>query len=145
EPAVPGLGYSLELASYVAWDPPAAGGGLELAVPARVDAAVGAPVPIAITAVAPAGVALHIRQALPAGVQVDAPSLEAQVAAGVIQRFTASDGALDLYAAPLAPGKSFALGYRAIATLAGTLHTGPSLIEAGAVRIELPPATWTIK
>ena len=145
EPAVPGLGYSLELASYVAWDKPAAGGGLELAVPARVDAAVGAPVAVAITAVAPAGVALHIRQALPAGVQVDAPSLEAQVAAGVIQRFTASDGALDLYAAPLAPGVSFALDYRAIATLAGTLHTGPSLIEAGADRVELPPATWTIK
>jgi len=145
EPAVPGLGYSLELDSFVAWGKPAAGAGLELAVPAHVDAAVGKPVAIAITAAAPAGLPLHIRQALPAGVQVDAPSLEAQVAAGVIQQFTASDGALEVDVAALAPGKSFALGYRAIATLAGTLHTGPSLITAGGQRYELPPAAWTVK
>ena len=100
---------------------------------------------IAVTAAAPANLALRIHQALPAGVQVDAPSLEAQVAAGVIQRFTASDGALDLDIAPLAAGKTFALSYRAIATLAGTLHTGPSRIEADGQRYELPPATWTIK
>jgi hypothetical protein len=145
EPAVPGLGYSLELASFVPWGPPAAGAGLELAVPARVDASVGVPVAIAITAAAPAGLPLHVHQALPAGVQVDAPSLEAQVAAGAIQHFTASDGALDLDIAALAPGKTFALSYRAIATLAGTLHTGPSRIEASGQRYELPPATWTIK
>ncbi|HEY6180558.1 MAG TPA: hypothetical protein VIX73_39220 [Kofleriaceae bacterium] len=63
----------------------------------------------------------------------------------MIQRFTASDGALDLDIAPLAAGKTFALSYRAIATLAGTLHTGPSRIEADGQRYELPPATWTIK
>ena len=145
EPAVPGLGYALELDSFVAWGAPAAGTGLELAIPARVDARVGKPVAIAVSAAAPAGLALRIHQALPAGVQVDAPSLEAQVAAGVIQRFAASDGALDLDVAALAPGKTFALSYRAIATLAGTLHTGPSQIEAGAQRYELPPATWLIK
>ena len=116
------------------------------------------------------GIALHIHQALPAGVQVDAPGLEAQVAAGAILRFTASDGALDLEVPPLAPGATFALTYRAIATLAGTLHTGASRIErserggrdpagsaggaggkaprgsdAGADRFEVPPATWMIK
>jgi hypothetical protein len=102
-------------------------------------------VAIAISATAPAGLPLHIHQALPAGVQVDAPSLEAQVAAGAIQRFTASDGALDLDVAALEPGKTFALSYRAIATLAGTLHTGPSQLTAGTGRYELPPATWSVK
>lgn len=145
EPAVPGLGFALELDSWLPWGKPAPGAGLELIVPARIDAAAGAPIPIAITAVAPSGVALHIHQALPAGVQVDAPGLEAQVAAGAIQRFTASDGALDLDVAPLAPGATFALTYRAIATLAGTLHTGASRIEAGADRFDVPPATYVIK
>lgn len=145
EPAVPGLGYSLALDSFVAWGPPAPGTGLELAVPARVDAAVGKPVAIAIAATAPAGLPLHVHQALPAGVQVDAPSLEAQVAAGAIQRFTASDGALDLDVAALEPGKTFALSYRAIATLAGTLHTGPSQLSAGTGRYELPPSMWHVR
>jgi hypothetical protein len=145
EPAVPGLGYALELDSWLSWGKPGAGAGLELVLPGRVDATAGAPIPVAITAVAPSGIALHIHQALPAGVQVDAPSLEAQVASGAIQRFTASDGALDLDVPPLAPGASFALSYRAIATLAGTLHTGPSRIEAGADSFEVPPATWAIK
>jgi hypothetical protein len=145
EPAVPGLGFALELDSWLPWGKPAPGAGLELVVPARIDATAGAPIPVALTAVAPSGVALHIRQALPAGVQVDAPSLEAQVAAGAIQRFTASDGALDLDVPPLAPGATFALTYRAIATLAGTLHTGASRIQAGADRFDVPPATWVIR
>jgi hypothetical protein len=145
EPAVPGLGFALELDSWLPWGKRAPGAGLELIVPERIDATTGAPIPVAITAVAPSGVALHIHQALPAGVQVDAPSLEAQVAAGAIQRFTASDGALDLDVPPLAPGATFALTYRAIATLAGTLHTGASRIAAGADRFDVPPTTWVIK
>ena len=145
EPAVPGLGFALELDSWLPWGKPVPGAGLELVVPGRIDATAGAPIPVAITAVAPSGIALHIHQALPAGVQVDAPGLEGQVASGAIQRFTASDGALDLDVAPLAPGATFALTYRAIATLAGTLHTGASRIEAGGDRFEVPPATWMIK
>jgi len=145
EPAVPGMGYSLALDSWLPWGRPVAGAGLELVVPARVDAVVGRPVSIALTGVAPSGIALHIRQALPAGVQVDAPSLEALVAAGALERFASADGALDLVVPALAPGKTLALAYRAIATLPGTLHTGPSQIEAGAARFEVPPATWTIK
>ena len=144
EPAVPGLGYALALESWLPWGPPAAGAGLALALPAHVDAAVGAPQAVAVTAVAPSGLALHLHLALPAGVQVDVPSLDAQVAAGTIARFVASDGALDLYAPALAPGKAFAIDVRAIATLAGTLHTGPSFIEAGTARFEIPPATWKI-
>jgi hypothetical protein len=148
---VPGLGYSLALDSWTPWPKQTPDGGLELAVPAQVRAAVGAPVELAITAVAPSGMPLHIQQALPAGVQVDAPSLEAQVKAGAIERFVAADGALDLYAPALSPGKTFALSYRAIATLAGTLHTGASSIDAGsagsarAQQFHVPPAVWTVK
>jgi hypothetical protein len=145
EPAVPGLGYALALDSYVAWQPEAGHDGLALALPARVAARVGAPVELEVTAIAPSGMPLHIQHALPAGVQVDRPSLEAQVAAGTIERFVAADGALDLHVAALAPGKTFALRYRAIATLGGVLHSGASSIEAGAHRLHVPPTEWTVK
>lgn len=144
EPAVPGLGYALALDSWVPWTAER-GAGVELAVPARVAAKLGAPVALEVTAVAPSALPLHIQHALPAGVQVDTPSLEALVAGGAIQRFVASDGVVDLYAAGLAPGQTFAISYRAIATLGGTLHSGPSLIEAGPARIHVPPATWTVE
>jgi hypothetical protein len=88
---------------------------------------------------------LHIQHALPAGVQVDRPSLEAQVTAGAIERFVASDGALDLYVPALPPGKTFALTYRAVATLGGTLHSGASLIDAGPHRFYVPPTEWTVR
>jgi hypothetical protein len=144
EPAVPGLGYSLALDSWPPWDKQTMQDGLELALPAQVHGTVGKPIDLAITAVAPSGIALHIQQALPAGVQVDTPSLEAQARAGVIERFVAADGTLDLYVRPLSPGKTFALGYRAIATLGGTLHSGASLIEAGTRQFHVPPTVWTI-
>jgi hypothetical protein len=145
EPAVPGLGYSLALDSWLPWAKQAVHEGLELALPARVTATVGKPLELAITAIAPSGIALHLQHALPAGVQVDTASLQAQVAAGAIERFVAADGTLDLYAPALAPGKTFALTYRAVATLGGTLHSGASWIEAGANRFHAPPAEWTIR
>ena len=145
EPALPGLGYALSLDSWLPWDKQAVHDGLELALPARVDAVVGKPVDLALTAVAPSGIALHIQQALPAGVQVDAPSLEALVAGGTIERFVAADGTLDLYVPPLAAGQTLALRYRAIATLAGTLRSGASLIEAGASLFHVPPTEWIVK
>jgi hypothetical protein len=145
EPAVPGLGYVLSLESWLPWDTQAVHDGLELALPARVAAVVGKPVELAVTAVAPSGIALHIQHALPAGVQVDAPSLEALVSRGALERFVAADGTLDLYVPALAPGQTFAITYRAIATLGGTLHSGASLIEAGASQFHVPPTEWTIK
>jgi hypothetical protein len=144
EPAVPGLGYALALDSWVPWTAERAAG-VELAVPARVAAKVGAPVALAISAVAPSALPLHVQHALPAGVQVDTASLQALVAAGAITRFVASDGAVDLWAAGLAPGQRFAVSYRAVATLGGTLHTGASLVEAGPARVHVPPATWTVE
>jgi hypothetical protein len=45
----------------------------------------------------------------------------------------------------LAPGKTFAITYRAIATLGGTLHSAASLIEAGPSAVHVPPTAWTVK
>lgn len=145
EPAVPGLGYSLALDSWLPWDKQAIHEGLELVLPAHIDATVGRPLDLTLTAVAPSGIALHIQQALPAGVQVDTPSLQAGALAGTIERFVAADGTLDLYVPALEPGKTFTLTYRAVPTLGGTLHTGASLIEAGTNQFHVPPTEWTIK
>src|SRR5262249_36591938 len=65
QPAVPGLGYSLALESWVPWDKEPVHGGLELALPAAIAATVGKPTEIAMTAVAPSGIELHIHHALP--------------------------------------------------------------------------------
>jgi hypothetical protein len=145
EPAVPGLGYSLALEAWTPWATEPVHDGLELAVPAAVAASVGKPVDLAISAVAPSGVPLHVQQALPAGVQIDTPSVQALVDSGAIARFTTADGKLDLYAPALAPGQTLALKFRAIPTLAGTLHSGASRIEAGEHVAHVPPSTWTIQ
>lgn len=144
EPAVPGLGYSLTLESWVPWE---AGGsdGLELSLSPAVAASVGKPTDVALRAVAPSGVELHIKHALPAGVQVDTPSLEALVTADTITRFEVSAGFVDLYVDELDPGQTFAASYRVIPTLAGVLHSPPSLIEVSGTSIDVPPSVWTIK
>ncbi len=84
EPAVPGLGYALALHSFVPWERAPVRGGLELQLPAAVEATVGKPAEITLTAVAPSGMALQITHALPAGVQADRPSLEALVSSGLL-------------------------------------------------------------
>jgi hypothetical protein len=145
EPAVPGLGYSLTLESWLAWTTEPAHDGLELALPARVDAVVGKPVEIALAAVAPSGLVIHVHHALPAGVQVDVASLQALVAAGALVSYAAADGALELDVPPLVPGTSLALSYRVIPTLGGTLHGGASSIEAGGKQVRIAPAVWTVK
>lgn len=150
DPPVPGLGYALSLDSWLPWDQPPPGRGLEhqimaLAIPARVEATAGKPVELALTAVAPRGIPLHIEHALPAGVQVDAPSLEAHVASGAITRFVAVDGRVDLHVPALKPGQTFQLTYRAIPTLGGSLRSGASRIAVGTSEVHIPPSRWTIK
>jgi hypothetical protein len=145
EPAVPGLGFSLALQAWVPWEKQPTQGGLELALPARLEGTVGKPTELAITAIAPSGIAVHIQQALPAGVQADRPSLEALVTAGTIERFEVSDGKVDLHVAPLEPGQTFAAKYKVIPTLAGKLHAAASLIEAGTTKYFVPPSAWTIR
>lgn len=144
-PAVPGLGFSLALDSWVPWDKDTVENGLELALPAKLDGAVGKPLAVAINAIAPAGMELHIRQALPTGVQVDTPSLDALVSAGTITRFVVADGSVDLYVDAMDPGEVFTASYRVIPTLAGTLHTTASTIEAGGNSFVVPPTAWSIK
>ena len=145
EPAVPGLGFSLALQSWVPWEKQTTQNGLELALPARLTGTVGKPIEIAMTAIAPSNMPVHIRHALPAGVQVDRPSLEALVAQGVVTRFELADGKIDLHIASLQPGQTFNVKYRVIPTLAGTLRAQASLIEAGTTTFHVPPSEWTIR
>lgn len=144
EPALPGLGFSLSLHSWVPW-PKTKGGGVELKLPEQVKGAVGKPISLELSAVAPSGLPLHIRHALPAGVAADKASLEALVAEGVLARFELADGRADLWANPLPPGQVLTVKYRAVATLAGTLRAPASLLEAGPTSFFVPPTTWTIQ
>ena len=144
EPAVPGLGFSLALQSWVPW-PKEQPAGLELALAARGPAMVGKPYEISLAAVAPSNTPLHIVVALPAGVQVDTPSLEALVAAGVVSRFETAEGKLELFAPGLQPGQTFAGMVRVIPTLAGKLHAPPSTIEAAGQAFVIPPMLWEIR
>ncbi|MBX3162292.1 MAG: hypothetical protein KF773_40380 [Deltaproteobacteria bacterium] len=145
EPAVPGLGYALALRGWVPWEKSPTRGGLELSLPPAVAATVGKATEIALVAIAPSGMDLHIQHALPAGVQLDRPSLEALVASGALARFESADGKLDLYLPPLQPGQKVDLKYKVVPTLAGTLRSTASLIEAGSTTYHVPPTTWTIK
>ncbi len=144
EPAVPGLGFSLSLYSWVPWQKPPAGA-VELQLPEQVSGAVGKPIAIAVSAAAPGGVPLHIQHALPAGVSADRASLQALVDASTISRFVLADGRVDLYVAALPPGQVFSASYRVVPTLAGTLQTAASLFEVGSEQLQVPPTTWTIK
>jgi hypothetical protein len=143
EPAVPGLGFSLALQGHVPWQPEASQG-VELAVHAPATAKVGAPADVTVIAAAPSGLAIHVINALPAGVQADRPSLEALVDNSAIQRFEIEDGAVELWIAPLDPGQTRTATYRVIPTLAGTLHSPASSIDAGGVVVHVPPVAWTI-
>jgi hypothetical protein len=145
EPAVPGLGYALALTSYVPWEKAAVTAGLELQLSAAVTAAVGKPTEISLTAVAPSGMEIHITHALPAGVQADRPSLEALVSSGILSRFEAADGKIDLYAPALDPGEVLSAKYRLIPTFAGKLQSGPSVLRAGIHEVYVPPSQWTIR
>lgn len=144
EPAVPGLGFSLSLQSYVPW-PKEQGAGLELQVATKGNASVGKPYDLALVAVAPAGQPIHIVLALPAGVQSDQPSLQALVDGGTVSRFEAADGKIELFANPLEPGQTFAAKLRVVPTLAGKLHSPPSTIEAEGQQYVVPPSLWEIK
>ncbi len=145
EPALPGLGYSLALHSYVPWEKESVKVGLELSLPSTVTATVGKPTEISVTAVAPSGMALHVTHALPAGVQVDRVSLDALVSSGILSRFEIADGKVELHAPALDPGEVLTAKLRIIPTFAGKLQSGPSTIRAGGHEALVPPAQWTIR
>lgn len=147
KPAVPGLGYTLGVTYYVPWETlkPSVGWGLELEPPSPIR--VGQPVTRTLRAQGPAHLPLVIRQALPAGVEPDRGSLEQLVQEGLITRFSWEAGEIVWTVPPRTPGQAFIAQYRVVATLAGTLTSGASLIhpegqpEAAAF---VAPSVWRI-
>ncbi len=145
EPAVPGLGYALDLRGWVPWQKQTTQSGLEMTLtPAPVVGAVGVPIDITIAAIAPSGAEIKIVQSLPAGVQVDTPSLQALVDAGTIRSFEPADGKLELTIPALEPGQTFTAKYTVIPTLGGKLRSAASSISAAGTLFHVPPSQWTI-
>jgi hypothetical protein len=145
---VPGLGVVLEVRYTSPWPTEARAPGLELVAEVPGDLQVGRPVDVSLSASAPGGMALRVRHALPAGVQPDAVSLDALVAAGVIQRYALEEGAVVLEAPSRAQGAAFVARYRVIPTLAGTLHASVSSVAPlasaeQAVYVASPP--WRVR
>jgi alpha-2-macroglobulin family protein len=145
EPPVPGLGFSLALRVWAAWEREPTRAGLELQLAPKLAGSVGKPIDLEVKAIAPAGVSVHIQMALPAGVQPDRPSLDALVGAKTIERFETADGTIDLYVSALQPGQTFTARYRVIPTLAGTLRSAASLVEGAGQTFHVPPTDWVIK
>ncbi|HEY4055528.1 MAG TPA: hypothetical protein VGM39_02930, partial [Kofleriaceae bacterium] len=146
EPAVPGLGFSLALRGWVPWQKQTVESGLEMSVaPETVTGEVGKPVEITLNAIAPSGQEVKIVQSLPAGVQVDTPSLELLQSSGIITKFEASDGKLELTVPPLQPGATFSAQYKLIPTLSGSLRSAASTLSAAGTTFPVPPVSWTVK
>ncbi len=144
-PAVPGLSYAFTLTHRVPWPEPDPRG-LTLAVEVPDGMRVGNRSNLVVSAAVPSEVGFHIALALPAGVQVDNSDLDALQAQGVISRYRASDGQVELWAGPLPPAQVFQAALPIVPTLAGTVHSGAhrlSLLGAGgtpaAKRIALSP------
>jgi hypothetical protein len=145
DPPVAGLGFSLALNSWVPLPKETVKQGLELALPAKLEGAVGKPIEIAITAIAPSDFALEIEHALPAGVQADRASLQALLDAGTLTRFDTADGKVSLTVPALAPGQTFNAKYRVVPTLAGKLKSSASSIKAGPHQFYVPPTEWVVR
>ncbi len=147
EPAVPGLGFSLSLRSYVPWTEGGAPG-LELMITRGKEARVGQALEVTLVAGAPAEAELEVRHSLPAGVQPEAASLDALVNQGRIARYQIEDGAVTLFAGARRPGETFQVSYRVVPGLAGVLHAPASwvrLVKRGDTVSYLPAVVWTVK
>jgi len=145
-PAVPGLGFSLQLASSVPWKTDPTTGGLELQLQAPTAVKAGEAVAVSVLASSAAGAPMEIHHALPAGVQVDTTSVQALKDGGAITAFESRDGELVLHTPQLTPGQPFRAAYRVIPTLQGTLHASASSIALeGGERRYVAPAVWTVR
>ena len=146
-PAVPGLGFSLSVMTWVPWTDPPESSGLELVVDLPDRMTVGQPVDITVTAAAPANTGFTITQYLPAGVQPDEDSLQALISNRVIRSYEVEDGKIELKAPALPPGEAFSATFQVIPTLAGLLNSGPTSITPGArkdLTVYLPPEAWRV-
>ena len=147
EPAVPGLGYSLQLVSYAPWkDEP--GGGLELKTELPKILKVGLPSEVKLVAAMPGGTPMKLELSLPAGVQADSTSLTRLVSSGAITRYETQDGLITFHLPAQSNGALWQTSVEVIATLAGTLHSGASSLApeyAAAKKKEFAPMTWKVE
>jgi len=143
EPAVPGLGFSLELTHWVPWGKSELLGS-ELSVELPKNMRVGNAAAISVQAIVPSGTLFEVELALPAGVQLDGASLEALVQSGVLRSYREVDGKVTLLAAALSPAQRFAASVRIIPTLSGRLQSGPATIRVGSSEGYLAPALFVI-
>ncbi|MEL6347230.1 MAG: alpha-2-macroglobulin family protein [Myxococcota bacterium] len=147
-PAVPGLGFSLTLQTYVPWEEPEAGQGLELAVEYPERFAVGQPATLQMKAAAPSRTPFVIEHRLPAGVQTDEDSLQRLVSTTNLSSYEVEDGLIRMEVSALEPGAVFDVSYTVIPTLGGTLHSGPLSIapqRQEALAVMVPPRPWIIQ
>lgn len=147
-PAVPGLGFSLSLQSWVPWEEPAADQGLEATLEGLADLSVGQPATLTLQAAAPSRTPFTIEHHLPAGVQADEDSLAALVSAGVLRSYHTEDGLIRMEATALDPGEALSANYTVIPTLGGTLQSGPLSLypdSQESLTVSYPPVAWTIR
>ncbi len=145
EPAVPGLGFSLTLTSWVPWKLSDSSTGAELLIELPSEIKVGQAVVLPIVASVPGGMSFQIEFDLPAGVQVDRASLDALVSASKLRKYKLSDGKMILFANALEAGKRLNASVKLIPTLGGALQSGPATIRVGGVESHLPPKRWSIR
>lgn len=145
-PAVPGLGFSLEVQGYAPWKREHGERGLELEIETPKEAHRGAFSEVGVTVSAPEGRAVTIRYALPAGVEPDRASLDLLASEGGLRAYSVEDGAVVLSVAPLQNGTgSFSARYRVIPTLRGILHSAASSASLEGGIVFAPPTKWTVR
>ena len=147
EPAVPGLGYSLQLVSFAPWKD-AAPGGIDLKTTLPASLKVGLPAEVKLLAAVPGGTAMKLELSLPAGVQPDSTSLTRLVTAGAVTRYESEDGLLTLHLPPQPNGAVWERTLSVVPTLAGSLHSGASSLspELNAARKkEFAPLAWRVE
>jgi hypothetical protein len=148
EPAVPGLGFSLALESWVPWGEPADDQGLEANMVLPEQIRVGQPATIALQAAAPSQTPFTIEQHLPAGVQPDEDSLQALVDSNALRGFETEDGLIRMAVTALEPGEALSIQYDVIPTLGGSLQSGPLSVfpdTQPALTVHYPPEVWAIR
>jgi hypothetical protein len=147
EPAVPGLGYSLQLVAFTPWKA-VPGGGLSLTASLPALLQVGHGAEVTLTAGLPGNTLMLLALPLPAGVQPDTASLLALVRAGKVIRYESEEGLVRLHLPPQRPGAVYTAALTVVPTLAGRLQAGsPSLAPEGNPGQEqrFAPSTWSVR
>jgi hypothetical protein len=146
EPAVAGLGFSLNVVAFTPFqDEP--GGGLDLKIQAPAHFKVGQKSQLQLAIAAPAGIELALKLGLPAGVQVDAESLTNLVSNGTLGRFETEDGSVTLHLPAARPGAIQQLPLTVVPTLAGRLSAAETSLTPEQSRGQgknFAPQKWAI-